>query len=249
MTTAAPDTAPSSGLPLHGRTVVVTGASRGIGAAVVRRVAILGARVVLVARGADQLQAMADEIGGGIVVPCDLADAVAVTRAAATIARHLNGAPDVIVNNAGAFAVTPAHEQDPDHFEVMLAVNLSAPFRFLRAFLPTIRARGSGHVVTIGSIADRAIFPGNAAYAASKFGLRALHEVLRAELRGTGVRTTLVSPGPTDTTLWDPLDPDGTPGFTPRADMLPAAAVADAVGYALVTPASVNIDELRLSRA
>lgn len=249
MTPAAPDTAPLPVPPLHGRTVVVTGASRGIGAAVVRRVAALGARVVLVARGAGPLEALAAEIGGGVVLPCDLADAAAVARAAATITSSLGGVPDVIVNNAGAFAVTPAHEQDPDHFDSILAVNLGAPFRFLRAVLPAMRARGSGHVVTIGSIADRAIFPGNAAYAASKYGLRALHEVVRTELRGTGVRTTLVSPGPTDTTLWDPLDPDTNPGFTPRAAMLPAAAVADAVSYALLAPASVNIDELRLSRA
>jgi NADP-dependent 3-hydroxy acid dehydrogenase YdfG len=104
-------------------------------------------------------------------------------------------------------------------------------------------------VVTIGSIADRVVFPDNGAYAASKFGLRALHEVMRAELRGSGVRATLVSPGPVDTPLWDPIGPDARPGFTPRAAMLAADAVADAILYAVTRPPSVNVDELRLTRS
>ncbi len=232
-----------------GCTALITGASRGIGEATARRLAAAGARVVLVARSADVLDALADELGAGATaLPCDLGDPEAVRAAAAEIDARI-GVPDVIVNNAGAFEVAPAHEQDPDRFDAVLRVNLGGPFRFLRAVLPGMRERKSGHVVTIGSVADRAIFPGNAAYAASKFGLRALHEVLRAELRGSGVRATLVSPGPTDTALWDPLDPDGTPGFTSRAEMLPVDAVADAVMYALLAPASVNVDELRLSRA
>jgi NADP-dependent 3-hydroxy acid dehydrogenase YdfG len=128
-------------------------------------------------------------------------------------------------------------------------LNLGAPFGFIRAFLPEMQRRGAGHVVTIGSIADRTVFPGNAAYAASKHGLRALHEVLRAELRGSGVRTSLVSPAAVDTGLWDAVDPDRHPEFTPRARMLDADAVADAVGYVVTAPAQVNVDELRLSRA
>jgi NADP-dependent 3-hydroxy acid dehydrogenase YdfG len=102
--------------------------------------------------------------------------------------------------------------------------------------------------VTIGSIADRVAFSGNAAYAASKFGLRGLHEVLRAELKGTGVRASLVSPGPVDTPLWDAIDSKDRDGHTPRAEMLPADALADAVHYVVSAPASVNVDELRLSR-
>src|SRR4029079_1584041 len=104
-----------------------------------------------------------------------------------------------------------------------------------------MRARGSGHLVTLGSVADRNIFPGNAAYSASKYGLRALHEVLRAELRGTGVRATLVSPGPVDTDLWDPIDPDNRPGFTPRAQMLCVAGVAGARRWALAAPTAVHL--------
>lgn len=232
------------------RSVVVTGASRGIGAAIARRLAARGMRVVLVARSEERLKALALELGGdAIALPCDLAEASALDRAVRTIDERLGGAPDVLVSNAGAFALAPAHEQDADAFASMLTVNLAGPFRLMRAWLPAMRARGTGHLVTIGSIADRVIFPGNAAYAASKYGLRALHEVLREELRGTGVRASLVSPAQVDTELWDPLDPDNTPGFTPRSRMLPPEAVAEAVAWVVGAPPYVNVDELRLSRA
>ena len=236
--------------PLAGRTALVTGASRGIGAAVARRLAGAGARVALLARTADALQALARDIGGGAVaIPCDLRQAGAADVATRALGAAGIACPDVVVNNAGAFLVAPAHETSVDRFRETLEVNLTGPFSIVRAFLPAMRERGSGHIVTIGSIADRATFPGNAAYAASKYGLRALHEVLRAELRGTGVRATLVSPGPVDTDLWDPIDPDRQPGFTPRARMLDADAVADAVLYVVGAPAAVNVDELRLSRS
>ena len=239
----------SSG-PLAGRTVLVTGASRGIGAAISRRLARDGARVALVARREAPLRALADEIGGGaIVIAADLRLPESVARAAAAL--NLAGAeqPDILVNNAGAFMVAPAHETSVDAFRETLDVNLTAPFSFVRAFLPPMLQRRAGHVVTIGSIADRATFAGNAAYAASKFGLRALHQVLRAELGGTGVRATLISPGPVDTELWDAIDPDTRAGFTPRARMLDADALADAVHYVVTTPPHVNVDELRLSRS
>ena len=94
----------------------------------------------------------------------------------------------MLVNNAGIFQLAPVAQTAPDAFLATLDANLVAPFRLVRALLPGMLARGSGHVVTIGSVADRATFPENGAYAASKYWLRALHEVLRAELRGTGVR-------------------------------------------------------------
>jgi 3-hydroxy acid dehydrogenase / malonic semialdehyde reductase len=113
----------------------------------------------------------------------------------------------------------------------------------LRAFVPAMLERG-GHVVTVGSIADHVAFPGNAAYAASKFGLRGLHETLKAEYAGTGLRFTLVSPGPTDTTLWDPVDPDRRPDLPNRAGMLQAGDVADAVLFAVTRPNRVNVELL-----
>jgi NADP-dependent 3-hydroxy acid dehydrogenase YdfG len=112
-----------------------------------------------------------------------------------------------------------------------------------------MRARRSGHIVSIGSIADRVAFPENGAYSASKFGLRGLHEVLRAELANSGVRATLVSPSAVNTELWDRIDATAHPGLPARDAMLSADAVADAVMFAVAQPASVNVDELRLSRS
>jgi NADP-dependent 3-hydroxy acid dehydrogenase YdfG len=238
------------GSALAGRTALVTGASRGIGAAVARRLAADGARVALLARSEKTLRALAKELGlGAIAIPCDLRQPSAAEVVAAALREIALDAPDIIVNNAGAFLIAPVHETAVDAFRDVLEVNLVGPFSIVRHFLPAMRARGSGHVVTIGSIADRATFPGNAAYAASKYGLRALHEVLRTELRGTGVRATLVSPGPVDTELWDPIDPDHQPGFTPRSSMLHPDSVAGAVHYVVTAPALVNVDELRLSRS
>ena len=234
---------------LAGRTAVVTGASRGIGLAVARARGAGGARVIRLARGLEELSSRAREVGRhAVALRCDLADRASVREAAERIARE-HGAPDVVVNNAGLFDIAPVEETSAERFAETMETNLVAPFALVRAFLPAMRARGAGHLVTIGSIADRNIFPGNGAYAASKFGARALHEVMRVELRGSGVRATLVSPGPTDTPLWDPIGPDSREGFTPRAAMLSAAAVADAVLWAVTRDAAVNVDELRLSRS
>ena len=139
---------------------------------------------------------------------------------------------------------TPASE-----FEAALQVNLLGPFRLAQPLAARMRERGSGHVITIGSIADRTALAENVAYSASKFGARAVHEVMREELRGTGVRVSLVSPGPVDTAIWDAIDPDHRPGFTPRARMLRPEAVGEAVLFVLTRDGEVNIDELRLSRA
>jgi NADP-dependent 3-hydroxy acid dehydrogenase YdfG len=236
--------------PLAGRTAVVTGASRGIGAAIARLLARDGARVALVARSERTLELLAAELGGGAVATaCDLRLPGAAEVVQAALDDLGVDSPDILVNNAGAFLIAPAHETSVDVFRETLEINLTAPFAFVRAFLPEMRRREAGHIVTVGSIADRATFPGNAAYAASKHGLRALHEVLRAELRGSGVRVSLVSPGPVDTELWDAVDPDGREGFTPRAQMLTPDAVADAVGYVVTAPSPLNVDELRLSRS
>jgi NADP-dependent 3-hydroxy acid dehydrogenase YdfG len=240
---------PSTG-PLAGRGAVVTGASRGIGLATARVLAAAGARVVMLARGTGPLTERAAEIGAdAVAIGCDVTDAAAVDAAAVEARRHLGRSPDILVNNAGAFVLAAIDQMETEEFERTIAVNLIAPFHLVRTFLPGMRERGAGHIVTIGSIADRTAFPENGAYAASKFGLRALHEVMRAELRGTGVRASLVSPGPVDTPLWDPVSPETRPGFTPRTAMLAADAVADAVLYVVTRPPAVNVDELRVSRS
>ncbi len=234
---------------LAGQLAVVTGGSRGIGLATAAVLAGQGAKVVLVARGREGLAAAARQVGGSsVVLPCDLSDRPAVEAAIATI-RKDHGTPRIVVNNAGVFPLAPLEGTDADVFQEALQVNLFAPFLFIRAFVRDMKKAGAGHIVTIGSIADRMIFPNNSAYAATKFGARAMHEVLRAELKGSGVRATLVSPGPVNTDIWNPVDPDNTPGFTRRAEMLSPDAVAAAVEFALTRPAEVNVDELRLSRS
>jgi len=231
-------------------TAVITGASKGIGAALARRCVREGMRVAMLARTAGPLQQIAAELGDAALgFPCDLTDAAAVAVTAHRISEAFDGAPDLLVNNAGLFQLAAVDVMSPADFNAVLQLNLVGPFTLARAFLPAMRERGSGSVVTLGSIADRHVFPENGAYAASKFGLRALHEAMRAELRGSGVRATLVSPGAVDTPLWDAVDPDNRPGFTPRAAMLAADDVADAIWFAASRPASVNIDELRLSRS
>jgi NAD(P)-dependent dehydrogenase (short-subunit alcohol dehydrogenase family) len=226
--------------PLHGQTAVVTGASRGIGAAVAVALAGAGARVVRVARSLAE-----GEHVGFVDIRCDLTEPAQVERLAARVLAEV-GTPDVVVNGAGSFVLRTLEATEPAELGAQLAVNLCAPFTVARAFLPPMQRAGRGSFITVGSVADHVGFPENAAYAASKFGLRGLHETLVAEYRGSGVRLTLVSPGPTDTTVWDPFDPDRRQGFTRRADMLRAADVAEAVVFVATRPPHVHVDWLRL---
>lgn len=238
-----------SGPAAAATTVLVTGASRGIGRAIAEALAAHGMQVHLLARTKAALDDVAASIGHGAVAhQCDVTDALAVANVAATVT-GLIGAPDILVNNAGLFPLMALDAMETAEFERTIQANLVAPFRMLRAFLPAMRARETGHVVTIGSVADRAIFPGNGAYAASKFGQRAMHETLREELRGSGIRATLVSPAATDTPIWDPFDPDSRPGFPKRAEMLRPSDVADAVVWAVTRPSHMNVDEVRVSAA
>jgi NADP-dependent 3-hydroxy acid dehydrogenase YdfG len=243
-------TTADNGASLRGRSAVVTGASRGIGLECARALYEGGARVVLIARHAEALTKVARELGvRAVAVACDMSDPESVEGALADVRTTIGGAPDLLVNNAGHFFLAPVERTTVQDFDRTLVVNLTSQFAFVREFLADMRDRGSGHIVTIGSVADHRAFPENAAYAASKYGARALHEVLREELRGSGVRASLISPGPTDTALWDEVNPDARPGFTPRAQMLSAAAVADAVRFVVTRPDEVNIDEMRLSRS
>jgi NADP-dependent 3-hydroxy acid dehydrogenase YdfG len=236
--------------PLAGRTALVTGASRGIGEATARALAAQGARVLLVARGAAPLAALAAALGPSASThPADLSDGSAVARLAEEVTRTLGAAPDILVHAAGSFPLGAVEATSDDAIDDALALNVAAPLRLTRAFLHAMRVRGSGDVVTIGSVADRLVFPGNALYGASKHAVRAVHETLRAETRGTGVRATLISPAATDTALWDAYAPEQHPALPSRAEMLQASDVADAVAWVVTRPAHVDIEELRLARS
>ncbi|HEX6313552.1 MAG TPA: SDR family oxidoreductase [Gemmatimonadaceae bacterium] len=237
-------------LALEGMTVVVTGASRGIGLACARALAAAQARVLCLAREGPRLDEAVATLGyAAQAVACDLHNDASVDAAVDVIDRACNGAPDALVQAAGVFPLAPFADTTASQLEAALRVNLVGPYRLAQPLANRMRARGSGHIVTIGSIADRVAFAGNVAYAAGKFGARAVHEVMREELRGSGVRTSLVSPAPVDTAIWDAIDPDNREGFTPRARMLRPEAVADAVLFVLTRDAEINIDELRMSRA
>lgn len=232
------------------RTAVVTGASRGIGRALAELLVRDGVRVYLLARSEADLRLAARSLSDlAVPVVCDVTDEAAVALAVQQVARETNGAPDILVNNAGIFPLGSLHVLTAHELEATLRMNVVAPFRFVRAFLGHMLERGAGHVITIGSVADRTIFPENGAYAASKHAQRAMHDTLRQEVQGTGVRVSLVSPGPTDTSIWDAIDPDNRPGFPPRRSMLSANGVAGAIHWVINAPAEVNVDELRLSRA
>lgn len=228
---------------LAGRVAVVTGASRGIGAAVAARLKAEGAIVVRLARS---LAARRED--AALDVPCDVSSEPDVARAAHD-AMSAFGAPDVLVSNAGAFMLAPLTATTLADFEHQWAVNARAPFLVARAFLPAMREAGRGRHIAIGSVSDYRAFPENAAYASSKFALRGLHEVLREEFRGSGVRFTLISPGPTDTAAWDSVNPDERDGFIPRRGMLRPDDVAAAVHYVATSAPRVDIDWIRLGPA
>jgi NAD(P)-dependent dehydrogenase (short-subunit alcohol dehydrogenase family) len=225
---------------LAGRVALVTGASRGIGAAVAEAFRAAGATVVRVARSLDDASHQA-----GLDIRADLTDTAQVSKMAERV-RAETGVPDVVVHNAGGFLLKRLADTTPSEFDEQVRVNLRAAFLVARELLPAMAALGRGTYVGVGSVADHVGFPENAAYAAAKYGLRGLHETLVAEYRGTGVRLTLVSPGPTDTAIWDPFDPDHRPGFPARAAMLRPSDVADAILFVATRPPSVQVDWLRL---
>jgi NAD(P)-dependent dehydrogenase (short-subunit alcohol dehydrogenase family) len=225
---------------LAGRLAVVTGASRGIGLAAAEALVREGVTVVRLARSLkDGARNRFNDVA------CDLTQASEVVRASTRILGDW-GTPHILVNNAGAFLLKAFEVTDPLEFDHQLAANLKAPFFVTQGFLPAMSGAGEGLVITIGSISDHHAYPENAAYAASKYGLRGLHETLAAEYRGRGVRFTLISPGPTDTAIWDPVDPDHRPGFLRRSEMLLPDDVADAVLFAATRPARATVEWIRL---
>lgn len=220
-------------------TVLITGASRGIGAAVAERCLRADVRVVRVARSPMQ------PLTGAIDLNADLTDARIRGLLLDRVEEEI-GCPDWIVSAAGGFLVAPIEASSDPVLREQLALNLEAPFAIARRFLPLMRQRGNGVHLLIGSVADHRGFPGNAAYAASKYGLRGLHETLLAEYTGSGVHCSLISPGPVDTSIWDPIDPDHREGFMKRSDMLPPSELAEAVWWVLSRPPKVRINWLQI---
>jgi short-subunit dehydrogenase len=185
---------------------MVTGGSSGIGAATARALARRGATVLLLARTASTLHAVAEEIAGlggaAYTFPVDVADAVAVRTVVDRIIQE-RGTPDIVVHCAGAGRWLFVDETSPDQMVQMMAVPYFGAFHVTQALLPSMIARGSGHFVTVGSPATLLMWPGAAGYIAARWALHGFTEALRADVRGTGVGVSLVIPGKVESGYFD----------------------------------------------
>lgn len=214
-----------------GKTVVITGASSGIGESCARKFAAEGARVVLAARSAEPLRRLVDELGADVAhaVPTDVADSSACQRLLAE-AKSRFGSIDILVNNAGRNSRGPLEELPMDEMLQILDVNLRAPMVLIRLVLPTMRAQGAGTIVNVASLAGRYPLDDEATYSAAKFGLRIFSFAIAEELRNTNVRVCVVSPGPVETSfILDESVIDTVPPLVFSLPMSTAAEVADLV--------------------
>lgn len=192
---------------LSGQVAVVTGAARGIGAAIAKRLAQMGATVVLTARDKARLQNVAREIeragGRAEISAFDLLDERAVAECSKSVqTRH--GRCDILVNNAGVGKIgSPLHEMVPADFDAVVGTNLRGPYLMMRAFTPLMivgREQGrGGHIVNISSLAGHNPLKNGAAYAASKWGLNGLTYSVAEELREYGIRVSAIAPGSVNT--------------------------------------------------
>jgi NAD(P)-dependent dehydrogenase (short-subunit alcohol dehydrogenase family) len=191
--------------PLSTHVALVTGAGRGIGAAISRRLAELGAALVLTGRSRQSLEATAAAIspsGSGIdIVSCDVQDLRSVEELASQVEQK-HGRLDILVNNAGVGVFgKPLHELAPGDWDRILNTNLRGVYNMIRSFAPTMIAARSGHIINISSLAGKNPVPNGAAYAASKWGLNGLSYSVAEELRAHGIRVSTLCPGSVDTDL------------------------------------------------
>lgn len=239
---------------IKGKVVLITGASSGFGAACARLCAARGASLILWARRADRLSALAEEIAGehGAAVrtdAVDVRDRDRVERAVADVCAA-GLVPDVLVNNAGlAAGLDLLHEGDHDDWDRMIDTNVKGLLNVTRAVLPRMVERNRGHVVNIGSVAGHMVYPKGNVYNATKFAVRALNQAMSIDLIGTDVRVSSVDPGAAETEFslvrfhGDAEKADAVyDGFEP----LRAEDVADAVLYVINAPPHVNVAEMVL---
>ena len=203
-------------IDLAGKTVIVTGASSGIGASTARLLHAVGAHPVLAARRADRLAALSAELGGALAVPTDLTDAAQVRDlAAATLDRHQR--IDGLVNNAGASLHGPLDQVDPVEFSQILQLNVVGLLAMTQAVLPAMREQGFGRIVNISSGSTRRAAAGLGAYASTKTAVNMLSAVLTQELAGDGIAVSLLLPSITATEFADGMF---ALGVAPRPGMV-----------------------------
>jgi NADP-dependent 3-hydroxy acid dehydrogenase YdfG len=219
--------------------LLITGASSGIGAATARRAAAAGYRLALSARREDRLEALSEQLGGAeeaLPVPCDVADWGQV-EALAEATLEAFGRIDAVFANAGFGAKRGFLEESPEHWRSMVLTNVLGVALTVRATLPHLLERGSGHYLLTSSVAGRRALPGSL-YSATKWAVTALGEALRSELRqmhhNAGIRVTLIEPGMTDTEFFDQRPQNA----------LHDEDIARAVVYALSEPEHVDVNEI-----
>lgn len=191
--------------PLSGQVAIITGAGRGIGAAIARKLAKLGATAVLCGRTQSTLDSTAQTIletgGKAEVIPCDVTILHQMEYAAARVESTF-GRLDILVNNAGVGGFKdPLHTLLPEDWDKILNTNLRGVFFAIRAFAPLMIRGYSGHIINISSLAGKNALPNGAAYAASKWGLNGLTYSVAEELRSHNIRVSVICPGSTETEL------------------------------------------------
>ncbi|MBT8403856.1 MAG: SDR family NAD(P)-dependent oxidoreductase [Gemmatimonadetes bacterium] len=237
---------------IQGRTVLVTGATAGIGEACARAFAARGARVVITGRRTERLEALAAELRGDAgadvrTAALDVRDRAAVDDLRDTLTDE-GFVPDVIVNNAGkARGLDPTHAGDPDDWDEMIDTNVKGLLWVTRAFLPAMVEANRGHVVNIGSTAGRWVYPNGNVYCGTKYAVKAISEGINVDLAGTRVRVSSVDPGLVETEFSEVRfhgDTDRAAGVYQGYAPLRAEDVADAVIYVVNAPEHVDIFNL-----
>jgi 3-oxoacyl-[acyl-carrier protein] reductase len=190
---------------LRGQVAVITGAGRGIGAGIARKLASLGASTVLLGRTRQTLETTASDISKAgaqaRAIQCDVVNLKSVESAAADV-EHTFGRLDILVNNAGIGGFGgPLHNLAPEQWDSILNTNLRGVYYAIRSFAPIMMRARSGHIVNISSLAGKNALPNGAAYAASKWGLNGLSYSVAEELRSHNIRVSVVCPGSTNTDL------------------------------------------------
>lgn len=231
--------------------VFITGASAGFGAAMARRFAASGSRVILAGRRLDRLQALAAELGSkALPLVLDVCDRAAVAAAVAALPADF-AEVDLLINNAGlALGLEPAHRASLDDWQQMIDTNITGLVSVTHALLPGLVARGRGHIVNIGSTAGEWPYPGGNVYGASKAFVHQFSMNLRADLLGTPVRVSNIEPGLCGGTEFSAVRFHGDEGKAAKVyeNTVPLTAedIAETVYWVATLPAHVNVNNLQL---
>lgn len=229
---------------LNGKTILITGASSGIGEASVRELAAAGARLFIGARRIERLEALAEELGERVAwAQLDVTDAESF-GAFADAAEAKFGRIDALVNNAGIMPLSPLAALKRDEWTRMIDVNIHGVLNGIAAVLPRFVARGGGHVVNVASIGAHVVLPTAAVYCATKYAVWAITDGLRQE--HDDIRATVISPGVVATELGhDISDPQVAEALKDwRRKSLTPDAIARAIRYALEQPDGVDVNEV-----